>query len=166
MCRLAECLPHCYSGETRQMFTCHHSLLPENLLSIWSFIRYVYLNIIRKFLNPISSPRTVFGFVTFDSVFSPPKQTILFLVPFPYRAFTELQTSSPGLKPRTDFRGMAFVLQSHLWNKQIWSWRRSCLVSHLQKPPSHRDSNSGHFRILDFSEISFWFQDISMQSMV
>jgi hypothetical protein len=57
---------------------------PDHLLRIFEYHRK------KLFLIPSSSElesRTDFGFTTFVPVTSPPKQTILFLAPFLYRAY-------------------------------------------------------------------------------
>jgi hypothetical protein len=138
-------------------------------------IRYVFFNITGKII--IRKPNIFTGTRTQDNLrvcnlrsCNFPAETNNFVLGSVLSCLvTELQKpSSPGLKPSTDFEGygpcptLAYLKQTILVLTPFFY--HPLFPGNRNNP--HRDSNLGHFRSFDLSEISSWFQGISMLSLI
>jgi hypothetical protein len=105
----------------------------------------------------------------FARVISPLKKKIVFGAVLLSCLVTELQKpSSPGLEPRTDFRGYGLCscnLLAETNNSGLGTVLLSSLVFELQKPSSPGLKPRTPFRSFNLSKLSSWFQEINIPSL-
>jgi hypothetical protein len=106
--------------------------------------------------------------LSFCNLLAETNNCVLYAVPLSCLASDLQKPSSPGLKPKS-FSGLCPLFLNLLVDRNIFGLGDillSCLVSKIQEPSSPGFEPRTLFRRFDFSEISFWFQRISMPSLV
>jgi hypothetical protein len=161
-------------GNSTNVYVTHQSLLPESLsypdnsIHIIEFHKKNYYSSTQH-LHRNSNPE-VFLVCNLCSWILPAESNNFILGPVLLLCLvTQLQEpSSPQIEHRTDSQGhdLCPVISSLKQTALVLApfFYRAYFSSYRNHP--HRDSNSGHFRSFNLSEISSWFQGISMPNLV